>query len=63
MLLTGIILIVVGILLRAYASVFEIHDSTLKAMGAVLLHKIAAIVGAICIGIGLLCLLSIGVQR
>ena len=45
MLLTGILFTLVGILLRAYAGVFEIHDTTWKAMKASIIHKIAALVG------------------
>ena len=40
MLLTGILFTLVGILLRAYAGVFEIHDTTWKAMKASIIPAI-----------------------
>ena len=57
MLLTGILFTLVGILLRAYAGVFEIHDTTWKAMKASIIHKIAALVGDLSLVIGILCLI------
>ena len=40
-----------------YAGVFEIHDTTWKAMKASIIHKIAAIVGNLSLVIGILYLI------
>ena len=39
------------------AGVFEIHDTTWKAMKASIIHKIAALVGNLSLVIGILCLI------
>ncbi len=54
---TGFVLLVIGTLLVLYSSVFGIYDSTLEAMGATALKKIAGVVGGFMSVIGLLSLL------
>jgi hypothetical protein len=62
MLFIGIILLILGILGRVFASVSHITDSTAKAMGWIILGKIVSILafGAIVLG-GILILISITV--
>lgn len=54
MTILGIILIIVGIALLLYSRVIGVHDSTLKAMGAIALKRIARIAGGLLIFIGIL---------
>ena len=60
MLFIGIILLILGILGRVFASVSHITDTTAKAMGWIILSKIVSILawGAIVVG-GLLILVSV----
>lgn len=50
----GIIVLLIGVLLFAYSRVFSVHDSTAKAMGAVLLKTLAGWGGGIAIIVGIL---------
>ena len=43
MLFTGIVFTLIGIMARTYAGIFEIHDSTWKAMKASIVRKVAAL--------------------
>ena len=45
MLFTGIVFTLIGIMARTYAGIFEIHDSTWKAMKASIVRKVAALAG------------------
>lgn len=61
MVIVGIILIILGILGRVFASVGHITDTTVKAMGWIILNKIVAVlswpvivVGVILFGAGLM---------
>ena len=60
MLFIGIILLILGILGRVFASVSHITDTTAKAMGWIILNKIVSILawGSIVVG-GLLILVSV----
>lgn len=60
MLYIGIILLILGILGRVFASVSHISDTTAKAMGWIILNKIVSILawGLILVG-GLLILISV----
>ena len=52
MLFTGIVFTLIGIMARTYAGIFEIHDSTWKAMKASIVRKVAALAGNISLIIG-----------
>jgi hypothetical protein len=43
---------------RTYAGIFEIHDSTWKAMKASIVRKVAALAGNISLIIGILCIIA-----
>ena len=60
MLFIGIILLILGILGRVFASVSHITDTTAEAMGWIILNKIVSILawGSIVVG-GLLILVSV----
>ena len=53
----GIVLVILGILGRVFASVHHITDSTAKAMGWIILNKIVAIGIWILLLIGVCCIL------
>ena len=52
MLAIGIILIILGILGRIFASVSHVTDSTAKAMGWIILNKIVAVLSWILLVVG-----------
>lgn len=52
----GIVLLIIGIVAKAYAGVYSEHSSTLAAMGSWTLKRLASIVGTIGIAFGLLIL-------
>ncbi len=54
----GFVLLVIGTLLVLYSRVWGIYDSTLEAMGATALKKIAGIIGGFMSIIGLLSMLG-----
>ncbi|OAD87206.1 hypothetical protein HMPREF2738_02823 [Clostridiales bacterium KLE1615] len=58
MLFTGIVFTLIGIMARTYAGIFEIHDSTWKAMKASIVRKVAALAGNISLIIGILCIIA-----
>lgn len=54
----GIVLIIIGIIVGAFASVSHITDSTVKAAGWILLNKILGFVSAILVIVGVLALIG-----
>lgn len=58
MLFTGIVFTLIGIMARTYAGIFEIRDSTWKAMKASIVRKVAALAGNISLIIGILCIIA-----
>lgn len=54
----GIIILLIGIALFAYSRVIGIYDSTVKAMGSVVLKTIAGWGGGIAILLGILLILA-----
>lgn len=58
MLFTGIVFTLIGIMARTYAGIFEINDSTWKAMKASIVRKVAALAGNISLIIGILCIIA-----
>jgi hypothetical protein len=53
----GVFCIVIGLVLKAYASTIAVRDSTLSAMGASATRKAASIVGTILLVLGAMAVL------